>query len=92
MLFSFSKSCMDMGILDQIYSLNLMTIVQGAISLKSPNLCVENQFRLNSFPLRCISQWNNLTEDIVCCDTVVSFKTKLDKALRSDRFNLTNIY
>ena len=48
--------------------------------------------RLNSFPVRCINQWNSLDEDIVCSDTLLSFKTRLDRAMRSDRFNLANIY
>lgn len=48
--------------------------------------------RLNSFPVRCINQWNNLDEAIVCSDSVISFKTRLDKVLRPDRFNLANIY
>ena len=48
--------------------------------------------RLNSFPMRCINQWNSLSEEIVSSDTVLKFKTGLDKFLLSDRYNLTEIY
>ena len=34
---------------------------------------------VNSFPERCSNQFNDLNEYIVYCDTIVSFKTKLEK-------------
>ena len=40
----------------------------------------QKSFRLNSFPARCINQWNNLDEDIVCSNSVLSFNTRIDRA------------
>ena len=48
--------------------------------------------RLNSFPMRCINQWNSLSEEIVSSDTVLKFKTRLDRFLLPDRYNLADIY
>lgn len=52
----------------------------------------QKTLRLNSFPVRCIDLWNSLDEEIVCSETVLSFKTRLDKILLPDRYNLANIY
>lgn len=48
--------------------------------------------KLNSFPARCINAWNDLNDSTVCCDTIVSFKSKLDKEWRLERFNVNIIY
>ncbi len=48
--------------------------------------------RLNTFPVRSINQWNTLKEDIVCSESVLTFKSKLDKAWGPDRFNIQDIY
>jgi hypothetical protein len=48
--------------------------------------------RLQSFPHRCIDDWNNLPEDIVISETVVAFKTKLDKYWVNKRFELSEVY
>ena len=48
--------------------------------------------RINSFPTRCINLWNSLGEEIVSSDSVLKFKTRLDKFLMPDRFNLAEIY
>ena len=53
--------------------------------------CKKN-LRLNSFPMRCINQWNSLSEDIVSSDTVLKFKTRLDRILLPDRYDLADIY
>lgn len=50
------------------------------------------KLRLNAFPVRCINMWNSLSEEIVSSDTVLKFKTRLDRFLQSDRFNLAEIY
>ena len=55
------------------------------------NGCKKN-LRLNSFPMRCINQWNSLSEDIVSSDTVLKFKTRLDRILLPDRYDLADIY
>ena len=54
----------------------------------------QNSLRLNSFPVHCINKWNALSEEIVCSDTVLKFKTRLDKVLEPDtcRYNLEEIY
>ena len=36
-------------------------------------------FRINSFSIRAIDKWNNLTDDIVNSSTVLSFKTMYDR-------------
>ena len=46
--------------------------------------CHKN-FRSNCFPVRCINKWNALSEEIVCSDTVLKFKTSLDKVLLPER-------
>ena len=48
--------------------------------------------RLNSFPHRCINDWNRLPEDIVICESVNSFKNKLDKLWYPYRFSLDAVY
>ena len=50
------------------------------------------KLRINAFPVRCINMWNSLTEEIVTSATVLKFKTRLDRHLQPDRFNLAEIY
>ena len=50
------------------------------------------KLRINAFPVRCINMWNSLPEEIVTSDTVLKFKTRLDRHLQPDRFNLAEIY
>lgn len=52
----------------------------------------QKTLRLNSFPIRCIDKWNSLNEEIVCSETVLQFKTRLDRFLMPDRFSLVEIY
>ena len=52
----------------------------------------QKSLRMNSFPVRCINKWNSLSEEIVCSDTVLKFKTRLDKILLPDRYILAEIY
>lgn len=47
---------------------------------------VNKTLRKNTFPIRCINLWNQLPEEIVTSDSVLSFKTKLDKAWSHKRF------
>ena len=49
-------------------------------------------FRQQSFPVRCIDDWNRLPDCVVESDTVLSFKTQLDKFLSGRRFDLDQIY
>ena len=49
-------------------------------------------FRQQSFPVRCIDDWNRLPDCVVESDTVLSFKTQLDKFLSRRRFDLEQIY
>ena len=49
-------------------------------------------FRQQSFPVRCIDDWNRLPDCVVESDTVLSFKTQLDKFLSGRRFDLYQIY
>ena len=48
--------------------------------------------KLHSFALRNIPVWNSLPSEVVNSKTVVEFKTKLDKLLRSQRFDQANIH
>ena len=45
-------------------------------------------FRRQSFPMRCIDDWNRLPECVVESDTVLVFKTQMDKFLSRRRFDL----
>ena len=49
-------------------------------------------FRQQSFPVRCIDDWNRLPDCVVEIDTVLSFKTQLDNFLSGGRFDLDQIY
>ena len=42
--------------------------------------------RLNSFPMRCINEWNNQPDKIVCKTSVDSFKIALDMLWFHKRF------
>ena len=53
---------------------------------------VRKSLRLNSFPTRCINEWNNLPEEIVCKTSVDSFKIALDKLWLHRRFDTSTIY
>ena len=53
---------------------------------------VNKTLRKNCFPIRCIDDWNQLDEDTVTCDSVLSFKTRLDKKWRDRRFTIDEIY
>ena len=53
---------------------------------------VNKSLRLNAFPSRCINEWNNLTEDIVCKSSVDSFKIAIDKLWNYRRFDTSSIY
>ena len=41
--------------------------------------------RLYSFLVRCINKWNALSEEIVCSDTVLKFKTTRARQIQSGR-------
>ena len=49
-------------------------------------------FRKQSFPERCIDDWNRLPDCVVESVTALSFKTQLDKFLSGRRFDLDQIY
>ena len=49
-------------------------------------------FRHQSFPVRCIDDCNRLPDCVVANDTVLSFKTQLDKFLSGRQFDLDQIY
>ena len=54
------------------------SITQGhSLKLKKPR--VLKLYRMNSFNIRAIDKWNNLTDDIVNSSTVLSFKTMYDR-------------
>ena len=49
-------------------------------------------FRQQSFPVRCIDDWNRLPDYVVESDTVLSFKTQLGNFFSGRRFDLGQIY
>ena len=53
---------------------------------------VRKSLRQNTFPVRCIDNWNALDEDLVLSENVLTFKTKLDKKWETRRFSLDEIY
>ena len=48
--------------------------------------------RKNSFALRVVSVWNDLPEEVVTADSVDSFKRRLDKLWKNQRFDISDIY
>ena len=48
--------------------------------------------RQQPFPVRCVDDWNRLPDCEEERDTVLSFKTQLDKYLSGGRFDLNQIY
>ena len=53
--------------------------------------CIKTS-RQQTFPIRCINDWNTLPDEIVECETVLSFKTTLDKHWSGKRFELDQVY
>ena len=49
-------------------------------------------FRQQSFPVRGIDDWNSLPGCVVESDTVLSFKTQVEKHLSGRQFDLDQIY
>ncbi|KAH3863648.1 hypothetical protein DPMN_026636 [Dreissena polymorpha] len=66
-------------------------ITRGHIYQIVKVLC-NKSLRLNSFPHRCINDWNKLPEDIVLSDSINIFKSKLDKLWYPERFSLEEMY
>ena len=58
--------------------------------LKKPRC--NKSFRQQSFPVCCIDDWNRLPDCVVESDTVLSFKTQLDKFLNGSQFDSGQIY
>ena len=50
------------------------------------------KFRMNSFSIRAIDKWNNLTDDIVNTSTVLSFKTMYDRFMGDQKYHTGDIY
>lgn len=75
---------------DKFFSFN-DNITRGHIFKLSKSRC-NKSMRLNSFPHRCIDDWNSLPEEIVCSETVNGFKTKLDKLWKPTRFDIDQVY
>ena len=48
--------------------------------------------RLNSFCVRTIDRWNDLTEEIVTSTTVLSFKTLYDRYMGDKKYQTGDIY
>ena len=67
------------------------SITRGhSLKLKKPR--VLKSFRMNSFSIRAIDKWNNLTEDIVNSSTVLSFKTMYNRYMGDQKYHTGDIY
>ena len=67
------------------------SITRGhSLKLKKPR--VLKSFRMNSFSIRAIDKWNNLTDDIVNSSTVLSFKTMYDRFMGDQKYHTGDIY
>ena len=53
---------------------------------------VLKSFRMNSFSIRAIDKWNNLTDDIVNSSTGLSFKTMYDRYMGDQKYHTGDIY
>ena len=49
-------------------------------------------FRMNSFCVRAVNKWNDLTEDTVNSSTVLSFKTMCDRYMGDQKYQTGDIY
>ena len=49
-------------------------------------------FRSQTFPIRCIDDWNSLTYDVVESETVILFKTRIDKIWSRRSFDTDQVY
>ena len=58
--------------------------------LKKPRAL--KSFRMNSFCVRAVNKWKDLTEDIVNSSTVLSFKTMYDRYMGYQRYQTGDIY
>ena len=47
---------------------------------------------MNSFCVRAVNKWNDLTEDMVNSSTVLSFKTMYDRYMGDQRYQTGDIY
>ena len=53
---------------------------------------VLKSFRMNSFSIRAIDKWNNLTDDIVNFSTMLSFKTMYDRYMGDQKYHTRDNY
>ena len=83
---------MDSMKLNQESLMILMTIVQYISYLQYRSPVVKRNREWIFFPRRCFDRWKYLSEEIVSSETVMNFRTKLDKFLMPDRYNLAEIY
>ena len=58
--------------------------------LKKPRAL--KSFRMNSFCVRVVNRWNDLTEDIVSSSSVLSFKTQYDRFMGDQKYQTGDIY
>ena len=58
--------------------------------LKKPRAL--KSFRMNSFCVRVVNRWNDLTEDIVNSSSVLCFKTQYDRFMGDQKYQTGDIY
>ena len=59
-------------------------------TLKKPRAL--KSFRINSFCVRVVNRWNDLTEAIVNSSSVLSFKTQYDRFVGDQKYQTGDIY
>ena len=62
---------------------------RGHIFRIQKSRCIKTS-RQQTFPIRCINDWNTLSDETEECD--IYFKTKLDKHWSGKRFELDQVY
>ena len=80
------KGLSDMGD-RQLFQLSTSPELRGH-SLKLAKPRAQTSVRQNSFALRVINSWNRLPQEVIDCDTVDTFKRKLDECWHTTFPNL----
>lgn len=74
-----------------MFSLSPHTQIRGhSLKLQKPR--ANKSIRLNSFTHRVINCWNQLPESTIVSETVLKFKTDIDKLWKHTRFDTSDVY
>ena len=76
--------------MDGLFEYSDLTTRNHNKKLKKPRAL--KSFRMNSFCVRAVNKWNDLTEDIVNSSTVLSFKTMYDRHMGDQKYQTGDIH